>query len=56
MIRLFRGARTGPMIVAVHADAQHDPELAAEVMAPARRYGHRRGRNSRDPRLWPRPT
>jgi AcrR family transcriptional regulator len=40
MIRLFRGARTGPMIAAVLAEAQHDPELAAEteerVQAPRR--------------------
>ena len=33
MIRIFRGARTGPMIASVLAEAQHDSELAAEVDA-----------------------
>ena len=33
MIRIFRGARTGPMIAGVLAQAQHDQELAAEVYA-----------------------
>jgi AcrR family transcriptional regulator len=33
MIRMFRGARTGPMIASVLAEAQHDSELAAEVAA-----------------------
>jgi AcrR family transcriptional regulator len=32
MINQFRGTRTGAMIAAVHAQAQHDPELAAAVM------------------------
>jgi AcrR family transcriptional regulator len=30
-IRLYRGARTTPMIAAIYAEAQHDPELAAAV-------------------------
>jgi AcrR family transcriptional regulator len=33
MIRIFRSARTGPLIASVLAEAQHDPELAAEVNA-----------------------
>jgi AcrR family transcriptional regulator len=33
MIRIFRDARTGPMIASVLAQAQHDQELAAEVNA-----------------------
>jgi AcrR family transcriptional regulator len=33
MIRLFRGASTGPMIASVLAEAQHDRQLAAEVDA-----------------------
>ena len=40
IIRLFRGARTGPIIAAVLGEIQHDPELAAEyqrrVQAPRR--------------------
>lgn len=39
-IRLHRGARTGPMIAAIYAEAQHDPELAVvvneRVQAPRR--------------------
>jgi len=33
MIRIFRDARTGPMIASVLAQAQNDQELAAEVYA-----------------------
>jgi AcrR family transcriptional regulator len=33
MIRIFRSARTGPIIASVLAEAQHDDELAAEVNA-----------------------
>jgi AcrR family transcriptional regulator len=33
MIRIFRSARTGPLIAGVLAEAQHDHELAAEVYA-----------------------
>jgi len=32
LIRIYRGPRTGPMIAALHAHAQHDHELAAAVM------------------------